>query len=107
MNSRRLDKGILVEGHGHNVGVNMVPLYDTPDAPLIFTRPWSLCFGMEGLGRDLARLRSAIGEKRLEDGMCKAEQFISKDTNRISTDTRVAAQGGGHDHVEDLSWVPA
>ena len=37
----------------------------------------------------------------------KKEQFISKHTHRISTDTRVAAQGGGHDHVEDLSWVPA
>jgi hypothetical protein len=102
-----LDKGILVEGHGHKRGLHAVPLYDTANCPLIFTRPWSLCFGSDGPGRDLARLRSAIGEKRLEDGMLKAEQFISKDTNRISTDTRVAAQGGGHDHVEDLSWVPA
>ena len=56
---------------------------------------------------DLARVRSAIGDKRLEYGTFKKEQFIRKDTNRISTDTRVAAQVGGHDHVEDLSWVPA
>jgi hypothetical protein len=102
-----LDKGILAQGHGDKAGLNAVPLYDTANASLIFTRPWSLCFGSDGPGRDLARLRSAIGDKRLEYGMVKAEQYISKDTNRISTDTRVAAQGGGHDHVEDLTWVPA
>ena len=92
-----LDKGILVQGHGDKAGLNAVPQYDTANASLIFTRPWSLCFGRDGPGRDLARLRgatarlrSAIGDKRLEYGMLKAEKFISKDTNRISTDTRVA-----------------
>ena len=102
-----LDKGILVKEHGDKTDLKTVQVYDTADGPLIFTHPWLVCFDTDGPGRDLARLRHAIGEKRLDDGMYKAEQFISKDANRISTDLRVAAQGGGNDHVEDLAWVPA
>ena len=67
-----LDKGVLVERHGDKDGLNAVSVYDSTDGMLIFTRPWLLCFDTDGLGRDLSRLRGAIGDKRLDDGMVKA-----------------------------------
>ena len=102
-----LDRGLLVEGYGHVLPGSMVKVYSTLDGPLIDTRPWMLDFSSDGPGRELARLRTAIGEKRIDDGIVRAEQHLGKDLNRISTDTRFAPMGGGHDFLEDLAWVPS
>ena len=46
---------------------------------------------------------AAIGEKHIDDGI----EHLGKELNRISTDTRFAPMGGGHNHLENLAWVPS
>ena len=101
-----LDKGMLVTGHGDRSGVNMVTCHDGV-SPLMDTRPWVLAFNVDGPGKDIGQLRHAIGEKRIDDGIAKAEAFLNQDGSRVSCDTRFIPMGGGHDHVEELAWVPA
>ena len=60
-----------------------------------------------GPGRDMARWRGAIGERRIDETIAKAEAHLEKDPNRVSCDTRLVPVGGGQDHLEELAWVPA
>ncbi|MFM7990085.1 MAG: hypothetical protein ACKPKO_63300, partial [Candidatus Fonsibacter sp.] len=65
-----------------------------------------LLFNSDGLGADLARLRTAIGDKRIDDAVAKADAFLDADGARVTCDTRLLPIGGGHDSVEELTWVP-
>ena len=102
-----LDNGLLRPGHGQKQSVRMVDCHEGCDRPLTETRPWLLSFAIDGPGHDIARLGAAIGERRIQDTMAKAEAFLEQDANRISCDTRLVPMGGGQDHVEELTWVPA
>ena len=82
-----LEHGMLVKGHGLlHQGHGKVAVHDGDGAPLIDTRPWLLCFNAAGPGSDMARLRSAIGEKRIDDAVTKADAFLNQDgTASVST----------------------
>ncbi|WP_353239605.1 hypothetical protein [Limnohabitans sp.] len=102
-----LEHGMLVKGHGLlQKGHGKVAVHDGDGAPLIDTRPWVLCFNAAGPGSDMARLRSAIGDKRIDDAVTKADAFLNQDGTRLSCDTRLPPHGGGHDSLEELAWVP-
>ena len=70
-------------------------------------RPWLLAFATEGPGKDIARLRGAIGERRIDEAIAKAEAHIDQSSDRVSCDVRFVPRGGGEDHIEQLAWVPA
>ena len=72
-----LDNGLLVTSHGDARNVRLVDCHE-PGSPLIDTRPWLLAFTMEGPGRDMARLRGAIGERRIDETIAKAEAHLEK-----------------------------
>ena len=38
--------------------------------------------------------------------MTRAETFMNEDGSRLMSDIRMKPMGGGHDHVEQLAWVP-
>ena len=73
-----LDNGLLVTGHGDTRNVRLVDCHE-PGSPLIDTRPWLLAFTMEGPGRDMARLRGATGERRIDEAIAKAEAYMEKE----------------------------
>ena len=100
-----LDNGLLRPGYGTLRGHVMVD-WHAADAPLLTTRPWLLAFSTEESGKDMGLLRSAIGERRIDEGIAKAEAFLEKEAARFSCDTRLVPMGGGQDSVEELSWVP-
>ena len=102
-----LDNGVLIASHGDKRNVCMVDCHDGCGAPLIDTRPWLLAFSTRGPGSDMARLAGAIGERRINENMAKAEAFQEQDANRVSCDTRLVPMGGGQNHGEELAWVPA
>ena len=82
-----LDNGILIASHGQKHNVRMVDWHDGSNEPLKETRPWLLAFSTQGPGSDMARLAGAIGERRIEDNIAKAEHFSSK-TRTVSVATR-------------------
>ena len=57
----------------------MVDWHDA-HVPLVHTCPWLLAFSTEGSGKDMSLLRSAIGERRIDEAMAKAEAFLEKGT---------------------------
>ena len=72
-----LDNGLLRPGYGTLRGHVMVN-WHAADAPLLTTRPWLLAFSTEESGKDMGLLRSAIGERRIDEGIAKAEAFLEK-----------------------------
>ena len=102
-----LDNGLLIPRQGVTRNFRAVDCHDGAGAPLIDTRPWLLAFNVDGLGKDMARLRSAIGERRIDEAMAQAEAFMEHNVNHLSCDTRLVPMGVGQDHVEELAWVPA
>ena len=54
----------------------------------------------------MSLLRSAIGDKRIDDAIAKAESFLNEDGSRVTCETRFVPLGGGQDTVEELAWVP-
>ena len=54
----------------------------------------------------MSTLRSAIGEKRIDDTMLKAEVYLNEDGRRFTRETPLIPMGGGQDSVEELAWVP-
>ena len=101
-----LDNGLLVPKYGKRHNVRMVDCHDGGSDTLHEARPALLTFNSLGAGSDMARLASAIGERRIEENIAKAEAFLEHDTTRVSCDTRLVPLGGGQDHVEELAWVP-
>jgi hypothetical protein len=93
-----IENGLLLKGHGLKQEASIVAVHDGDGAPLIDTRPWVLCCKADGPGSDMARLRCAIGEKRIDDAVAQAETFLNQDGSRLSCDT--------HDSLEELAWVP-
>ena len=51
-------------------------------------------------------LHGAIGEKRIDDAVLKAEAYLNKDGICVTCDARFIPMGGGQDNVEALAWVP-
>jgi hypothetical protein len=84
----------------------MVQSYDTSNEDLDEACPWVIRFCHVCPGQDIAMLRPAIGEKRIEEAMSRAEPFVNEDGNRLMSDIRKKPMGGGQYHVEELAWVP-
>ena len=78
-----LDNGLLRPGHGTTRNVVMAD-WRHAHVPLVHTRPWLLAFSTEGSGKDMGLLRSAIGERRIDEAMAKAEAFLEKEPGRFS-----------------------
>ena len=66
-----------------------------------------LAFATEGPSKDIARLRGAIGDRRIVEAIAKAEAHIDQSSDRVSCDVRLVPRGGGEDHLEQLAWVRA
>ena len=101
-----LECGLLVDGHGTLTGCTMVDCHDDANADLDESQPWVLMFDMQGPGKDMSMLRAAIGEKRIDDAISKAEAYLNEDGSRVTCDSRFVPLGGGQDTVEELTWVP-
>ena len=67
--------------------VVMVDWHDAR-APVLATRPWLLGFSTDGSGTVMGLLRSAIGERRINEAMAKAEAFLDKEPGRFSCHMR-------------------
>jgi len=102
-----IDNGLLIQGRGTHGTARMVESYDTSNDDLDEARPWVIPFSHVSPGKDIAMLRPAIGEKRIEEAMSRAETFMNEDGSRLMSDIRMKPMGGGHDHVEQLAWVPS
>ena len=61
----------------------MVDCHDDANNDLDETQPWVLMFDIKGPGKDMSMLRAAIGEKRIEDAISKAESFLNEDGSRV------------------------
>ena len=101
-----LECGLLVDGHGTLTGCTMVDCHDDANADLDESQPWVLMFDMQGPGKDMSMLRAAVGEKRIDDAISKAEAYLNEDGSRVTCDSRFVPLGGGQDTVEELTWVP-
>ena len=66
-----------------------------------------VAFATEGTGRDIARLRDAIGGRRIDEAIAKAEAHVDRNTDRVSCDVRLVPRGSGEYHIEELAWVLA
>ena len=77
-----LDNGLLRPGYG-TLREHVMVDWHAADAPLLTTRPWLLAFSTEESGKDMGLLRSAIGERRIDEGIAKAEAFLEKRTSSL------------------------
>ena len=101
-----LDNAMLIDGHGVGTEGTNVACYDANCGEFNESNPWLVLFNEDGPGKDLSLLRNAVGEKRIEDAIGKAESYLDKNTNEVTCDMRFQPLGGGQDHVEELAWVP-
>ena len=71
------------------------------------TQPWVLMFefDIQGPGKYMSMLRVAIGEKRIDDAISKAESFLNEHSSRVTCGSRFVPLGGGQETVEDLTSV--
>ena len=60
-----------------------------------------LMFDMQGPGKDMSMLRVAIGGKRIDDAISKAEAYLNEDGIRVTCDSRFVPLGGGQGTLED------
>ena len=79
---------------------------DDANIDLDETQPWVLMLDIQGPGKDMSMLRAAIGDKRRDDAISKAESFLNEDGSRVTCDSRFVPLGGGQDTIEELTWVP-
>ena len=59
-----------------------------------------------GVGKSAALQRHAIGDKRIDASMSRADGFMADDATRVMTEMVLKPGGGESDSVEQLAWVP-
>ena len=73
-----LECGLLAQGHGTLTGCRIVDCHDDANNDLDEPQPWVLMFDIQGPGKGMSTLRAAIGEKRIDGAISKAEYFSTK-----------------------------
>ena len=63
-------------------------------------------FDIQGPGKDMSMLRAAVGDKRIDDAISKAESVLNEDGSLVTCDSRFVPLGGGQDTFEELTTVP-